>query len=308
MASDQRIHLVTLHGDLLVFQCKHPSSKGSGITFWRTSFNRGTGTFLNEDNEIIPMYENASRAVSIVHCTTAVDVKTRQKVLCILLRLHRKGSQGFKYMLYSLCNRTSAKLHVEFSLPYEMGNDVSILRGPTLVWSHKDVMIYTSAETGSVKEVPIRLKVNFLGELPLPRRQLAILGSQKMTQEVEVGNDGEDKTVLYFIEDGRTFSADCLLPSAYHLVVRCMLVLSAKEVDGSLRSTVVAATCRKQLVWFENGLPEEVCFLPYEKPKSIRTVHAGSGCLIVVVFEHGNVCAVWKDTFKVGYGVLLWYF
>lgn len=297
--------MVALHGDLFIFQCKHPSSKGSEITFWRTSFNRGSGTFLNKDDEIIPMCENTSRAVSIVHCSTAVNVKTRQRVLCILLRLHRKESQGFKYMLYSLCNRTRTKLHVEFSLPYEMGNNVLILHGPTLVWSYEDVIFYTSAETGSVKEVPIHLKVSFLGELPLPQRPLTILGSQKMTQEVELGNDGEDKAVLYFIEDGRTFSADYLLPSAYSLVVGCMLVLSAKEVDGSLRSTVVAATCRKQLVWFENGFPEEVCVLPYEEPRSIRTVHAGSGCLIVVVFEHGNVCAVWKDTFKVGYGLLL---
>ncbi|KAB5576660.1 hypothetical protein PHYPO_G00200250 [Pangasianodon hypophthalmus] len=299
MASDQRIHMVTLHGDLVIFQCKHPSSKGSEITFWRMSFNRDSGTFLNKDDKIIPMYENASRAARIVRCTTAVNVKTRQRVLCILLRLHRKRSQGFKYMLYSLNSRTSAKLHVEFSLPYEMGNDISILRGPTLVWSHEDIVFYTSAETGSVKEVPIRLKVSFLGELPLPQRQLAILGSQKMTEEEEVGNDTEDKTVLYFLEDGRTFSSDLLLPSAYSLVVRCMLVLSAKQVDGLLRSTVVAATCRKQLVRFENGLPEEVCLLPYEEPQSIRTVHVGSGCLIVIVFERGNVCAVWKDTFKV---------
>lgn len=300
----QPLHMVTLHGDLLIFQCKHPNSRSSEIIFWRVSFNRGSGTFLNKDDKITTMYENTSRAVSIVHCTAVVNVKTRQRALCILLRLHRKGSQGFKYMLYSLSSRTSAKLHVEFSLPYEMGKDVSIFHGPTLVWSHQDIVFYTSAETGSVKEVPIHLKVNFLGELPLSRRPIAVLGLQKMTEE-EMGNDVEDKTVLYFLEDGKTFSADCLLPSAYSLVVRCMLVLSAKEVDGSLRSTVIAATCRRQLVWFENGLPDEVCLLPYEEPRSIRTVHTGSGCLIVVVFEHGNVCAVWKDTFKVGFVVFL---
>lgn len=261
------------------------------------SFARDSITFINEDDKITPMYENTSRAVSIVHCTAAINLKTRQRALCILLRLHRKASQGFKYMLYSLSSRTSAKLHVEFSLPYEMGKDVSIFHGPTLVWSHEDMVFYTSAETGSVKEVPIRLKVNFLGEFPLPQRPLAVLGLQKMTEE--------DKTVLYFLDDGRTFSADCLLPSAYSSVVQCMVVVSAKEVAGSLRSTVVAATCRRQLVWFENGLPEEVCRLPYEEPRSVRIVHTGSGCLLVVVFEHGNVCAVWKDTFKVGFMVFL---
>lgn len=266
------------------------------------SFNRDLGTFLNKDNKVTSLYESGSRAVRIVHCTSAIQVKTRQRVLCILLSLHRKGSQGFRYMLYSLSSRSCAKLHVEFSLPYTMGSDVSILRGPTLVWSHKDVVFYTSAEAGGVKEVPICLKINFLGELPLTQRPLAILGWQKTTEK-EAGSDGEDQTVLYFIEDGRTFNTDGLLPRAYSLVVRCMLVLSAQEVAGSLRSTVVAATCRRQLVWFENGLPEKVCLFPYEEPRSIQTAHTGSGCLIVVVFKHGNVCAVWKDTFKVGYGV-----
>lgn len=311
MAFDQHTlsHVVTLHSDLFIFQSKHLSSKGSEITFWRMSFNRNSGTFLNKDNEMIQMYENVSRTVHIVQCTTAVNVRTRQRVLCVLLRLHRKASQGFMYMLYSLSSGTSAKLNLEFSLPYKMGSIVSILRGPTLLWSHQDVVFYISAETGSVKEVPIHLKVSFLGELPLPQRQLAVVGSQKMTEEEqEVRNDGEDKIVIYFIEDGRIFSASHLLPSAYSLVVGCMLVLSAQEVDGSLRSTVVAATCRKQLVWFENGLPEKVCLLPYEEPRSIRTVDAGSGCLLLLLFEHGNVCAVWKDTFKVGHGVLLWYF
>lgn len=277
--------------------------------FRRMTFNRDLGTFLNKDDEIFPMCEKASRAASLVHCTTAINVRTRQRVVCILLRLHQKGSQGFRYMLYSLSSRTSAKLHVEFSLPYKMGSTVSILRGPTLLWIHQNVIFYTSVETGSVKEVPIHLKVNFLGELPLPQRQLAVVGSQKMTEEEEeVRNDGEDKSVLYFIENGRICSADHFLPSAYSSVVVCMLVLSAKEVDGSLRSTIVAATCRKQLVWFENGLPEKMCLLPYEEPRSIRIVHAGSGCLILILFEHGNVCAVWNDTFKVGHDVLLWYF
>lgn len=308
MESEQRSHVVTLHGDLFIFQCKRPSSKGCEITFCRMSFSRDSGTFLNKDNEIIPIYQNSSRVVRIVCCISAMSAKTRQKVLCVLLRLHRKESTGFRYMLFSLDSRTNAKLHLEFSLPYKMSSSVSILRGPTLVWSHQDIIFYTSAETGSVKEVPIHLKVIFLGELMLPRRRLAVLGSQKMTEEEEeLVSDGDHQAVLYFLEDGRTFSADHLLPSAYRLVVRCMLVLSATEVDGSLRSTVVAATCRRQLVWFENGLPEKVSLLPYEDPQSVQTVHTGSGCLLIIRFQHGDVCAVWKDTFKVGHGALLRY-
>ncbi|KAI5628614.1 Fanconi anemia group B protein [Silurus asotus] len=299
MASDQLIHMVPLHGDLFSFQCKQTHSKGSEITFCRMAFNRDSGIFLNDDDEVTPLYKNASRSASIVCCASVVNIKMRQKVPCVLLKHHRKGPSGFKYMLYSLSSRTTVKLDVEFSLPYEMIDDVSVLRGPTIVWRHEDAVFYTSAETGSVKEVPIHLTVNFLGEIPLPRRTLAILGLQKTTDDEEMENETEDKMVLYFIEDGRTFSADCLLPSAYNSVVRCVLVLSAEELAGLLRSTVVAATCRKQLVLFENGLPEEVCLLPYEEPQSIQAVHVGSGCLLVIIFQCGNVCAVWRDTFKV---------
>ncbi|KAI5107578.1 Fanconi anemia group B protein, partial [Silurus meridionalis] len=297
--SDQLIHMVPLHGDLFSFQCKQTHSKGSEITFCRMAFNRDSGIFLNDDDEVTPLYKNASRSASIVCCASVVNIKNRQKVPCVLLKYHRKGPSGFKYMLYSLSSRTTVKLHVEFSLPYEMSDDVSVFRGPTLVWRHEDVVFYTSAETGSVKEVPIHLTVNFLGEIPLPQRTLAILGLQKTTDDEKMENETEDKMVLYFIENGRTFSADCLLPSAYNSVVRCVLVLSAEELAGLLRSTVVAATCRKQLVLFENGLPEEVCLLPYEEPQSIQAVHVGSGCLLVIIFQCGNVCAVWRDTFKV---------
>ncbi|KAM9486129.1 Fanconi anemia group B protein [Clarias gariepinus] len=294
MSTDHQVHTVTFHGDLLIFQCKHPSPKASEVTFCRVSFNRDSGTFTNKDDEVIPMYKNASRAVSIIRCATALNARTRQRVPWVLLRLHTKASQGFKYMLYSLTGKTHAKLHAEFSWSYEIGEDVSILRGPTLVWSHQDVVFYMSAETGGVKEVPMRLRINFIGELPLPQRHLAVLSSGKTTEQ-----DGEDKPLLYLLEDGRTFDADRLLPAAYSAVVRCMLVPSAQAVDGSLGSTVVAVTSQKQLVWFENGLPEEVCPLPYDEPQSVRLVHTGSGCLVAVVFGHGNVCAVWKDSFKV---------
>ncbi|KAI4898791.1 hypothetical protein NFI96_026048, partial [Prochilodus magdalenae] len=272
------------------------SPKGSEIAFWRMAFGQDSGGFFNKDGRVSSIYKNASREVNMVNCTSAVDIRTRQKVPCILLRLRKKATQGFKYMLYSLEGLTSAKLHVELVLPYEIDDDVSVFRGPTLVWSRKDRVFYTSSEAGGVREVPIRLSVNFIGELPLCQRRIGILGSEVLSGEANRRN----KMLLYFLEDGRTFSGTCLLPEAYSSVVRCMMVLSAEEGEGLLRSTVLAATCRKQLVRFENGLPEDVCVLPYEDPFSLRIVHVGDGgCFIVVVFDHGNVCAVWKDSFKI---------
>ncbi|TTK00923.1 Fanconi anemia group B protein [Bagarius yarrelli] len=259
-SAHQCFHMATLHGDLLIFQCKHTSSRGSEVAFWRMSFNEDSGTFFNRDNKIT-MYENSSKAVSIVHCTTAVNVKTRLRVLCILLRLHQKGSHGFKYMLYSLSSTTRAVLHVEFSLPYKMPEDVFILRGPTLIWCHKGVVFYTSAKNGSIKEVPIHLYVNFLGELPLSQR-LAVVGLQKMSEDKSNGNDCDNKAVLYFLEDGRIFSAD--------YVAACWTDVHLLLVDDFVR-----AGSEQMLLLFEevkpaDGIPEkflltDLCDISYSR-------------------------------------------
>ncbi|XP_062862011.1 Fanconi anemia group B protein [Trichomycterus rosablanca] len=295
MAFVEDIQMVTLQGEVMVFRCKYLTSRSSEVTFWRTSFQEDSGIFSNKDDKTVTLFKGTSRGVSIVQCSTAVNIKTRQKVPQVLLKICKKG--GFKYMLLSLSSNNNAEVHVEFSLPYEMSG-VSILHGPTLLWSYQDTIFYTSSQADGVKEVPFCMKVSFVFELPLRHKKLGILGS-RMVQKQQMKSDGKDKPILYFIEDGRTFRGDCLIPDIYSSVVCCLVVLNIKEIDGSLRSSLVAATSKKQLVYFENGLPEEVCVLPFEEPQSIRIVHTGTGCLIVVGFEHGNVCAVWRETFKV---------
>ncbi|KAE8299250.1 Fanconi anemia group B protein [Larimichthys crocea] len=82
-----------------------------------------------------------------------------------------------------------------------------------------------------------------------------------------------------------------------------MLVLSADEGDGDgavLRSEVVAATCNRQLVYFNDGVVKDVCQLPFEQPEDVQLINTGrNGCLFVVSFHQGRVCAVWKETFQV---------
>uniref|UniRef100_A0A4W4FRZ7 FA complementation group B n=2 Tax=Electrophorus electricus TaxID=8005 RepID=A0A4W4FRZ7_ELEEL len=302
MESERHIRIMACRGDLLLFQCRRSSSTGSEIAFWKMSFERDLGSFLNNEDCKTIMYKNSSREVDIVHCASAVDLKTRQKVPCVLLRLIKKGSQGFKYMLYSLNNLSIASLHVELTVPYEMVDNISVLSGPTLVWSHGKTIFYTSPQTGGIKNVPVLLSAILSEELPLWKRELVVVGSGMHASE-DMGkqvNVTEGKTLLCFLEDGKMFSGACLLPDAYSSLIQCMVLLSAEDVDGLMQSTVLAATCRKQLLCFVNGLPEDMCLLPYEEPKSIEIVYTGaSRCLLAVIFNHGNVCVVWKDTFKV---------
>lgn len=296
MAAERLIEMLSVGGDVLVFQRKSLSSKsrdhrkGSEVSFCILSFNRDSQSFSIRDRKIQPMHRDSSAETDLVHCASAVDVQQRQKVPCVLLKLCKKRTSAFKYMLYSVCTSTERKLHVEFALPYEMRENISILQGPTLVWSHENSVFYASSRTGGVKEVPVPMTVKFIGELPLHQRKLVIYGTRS---DVE--------NILYFIEEEEEpCKAACLVPDAYSAVIQCMMVFSAEEVGGSLKSAVLAATSMKQLVCFENGLPRDVCLLPYEQPLSIRLVHTlKNDCLVVVTFSQGNVCAVWKDTFQV---------
>ena len=64
---------------------------------------------------------------------------------------------------------------------------------------------------------------------------------------------------------------------------------------------VLAATSEKQLVRFEDGVPRDVCPLPFDAPEDLRVADTGrNGRLIAVSFDQGHVAAVWEDAFQVG--------
>ncbi|XP_026126847.1 Fanconi anemia group B protein [Carassius auratus] len=300
MAEERCVKMLASKGEVLAFQCKSFSSKprdrgkGSEVSFYSLCFTRDSHSFSVSNRNSSLIHKDSSAETDVVYCCSALDVQQRQKVPCVLLRVCKKRTSAFKYMLYSVCTSTDVKLHAEFVLPYEMRDNISILLGPTLIWSHENSVFYASSQTSGVKEVPVQIKVNFIGELPLRQRKLVIQGAQHVTSD-----QPKVENILYFIEDGRSLDSACLVPDAYSCVIQCMLVLSAEEVDGGLRSAVLAATSMKQLVRFENGLPLDVCVLPYERPLSIQMIHTlRNDALVVVTFVEGNVCAVWKDTFQ----------
>ncbi|XP_043086495.1 Fanconi anemia group B protein [Puntigrus tetrazona] len=298
MAAEPSVKMLAFKGQVLVFQSESFVSKardhrrGSQVSFHSLSFDRDSQSFSVRDRASSPIHKDSS-AADVVHCCSALDVQQRQKVPCVLLRLCKKRTSAFKYALYSVGASSEAKLHAEFALPYEMRDNISISLGPTVIWSHESSVFYASSQTGGVKEVP--MTVNFIGELPLRQRKLVLRGAQS-----DPGDERTARNVLYFVEDGRSVSSACLVPDAYSPVIRCMTVLWAEEVDGGLRSAVLAATSTKQLVGLENGLPRDVCALPYERPLSVRAMRTlRNDCLAVVTFADGNVCAVRKDTFQV---------
>ncbi|CAG05891.1 unnamed protein product [Tetraodon nigroviridis] len=106
-------------------------------------------------------------------------------------------------------------------------------------------------ETGAVKSVPVQVPHAVFGELPFRKDSVFVFGVQEPS-----GTQSVSPNLGYFIENGRTFDGNVILPHPYISITQCMLILSAEKSDCSqvLQSAVVAATSEQQLVYFENGM------------------------------------------------------
>ncbi|XP_071783125.1 Fanconi anemia group B protein [Centroberyx gerrardi] len=307
---NQKPHRLSLCGRVILFQCKRASApreserNASELIFSSLSFKREDNTFLkaNDDGVSIIISRKSSAHVDIVKCKCALDGQKRVNTPCILVAKSHKG-ESFKYSLLMLSSSNRLEPHMEFKLPYQMRESVSILQGPTVLWSHAGDVFYTSLQAGEVRQIPIQFSHSLIGELPLHKGQVFVLGLQNSSKEglrdQSSGSVGS-QTLGYFVENGQVFDGTMILPHPYSCITQCILVLSAEQVDGVLKSSVVAATSKRQLVYFENGILKEVCQLPFERPKDIRVVNTGrNGCLFTISFDQGHVCAIWKETFQI---------
>ena len=306
----QRTSLLNQNGDILSFQFTYglgsggEQQSGSELRVTRMSFHRETKAFPIKFEGKTEMNRSSSASVEVVGCSSVVDVKVGLAVPCLLLKRCKKQGSLFKYLLFTLSNSNSLNPHLEFKVPYEIKDNLTLLQGPTVLWSNAGMIHYISLQVGEVKQASIHLSsVSFIGELPLDKRQIIIFGSKISSKERTV-NAQEDAwgqiNLGYFLEEGKEFDGAWILPHAYSSVVKCMLFISAEEDEDGLKASVVAATSRKQLVWFEGGAPKDICILPFEEPQNVLMVDTGrNGCLFTISFSHGNVCTVWKDSFQV---------
>uniref|UniRef100_A0A673ASB2 FA complementation group B n=1 Tax=Sphaeramia orbicularis TaxID=375764 RepID=A0A673ASB2_9TELE len=207
--------------------------------------------------------------VDIVKCKCALHVQKRVTTPCILVTKRSKKAQGFKYSLLTLSSSNQLEPCFEFKLPYQLTGDVSIFNGPTVLWTHAGYVYYTSLQAGEVKQIPMH-------------------------------DQSTSQTLGYLVQNGQVFDGAVVLPYPYITITHCILVLSAEEVDGVLKAAVVAATSKQQLIYIEHGIVKDVCHLPFVQPEDIQVVDTGrSGCLFVISFHEGHVCAVWKEKFQV---------
>uniref|UniRef100_A0A3B3Y030 FA complementation group B n=1 Tax=Poecilia mexicana TaxID=48701 RepID=A0A3B3Y030_9TELE len=295
--SNRNVHGLSHGGKILLFTCKRDPAvsvrERSGLTFRSFYFEREGNAFLNATEGATVISRKPSAHVDIVTCKCAVDVQKRVKTAFVLVtKMSEKGS-SFKYSLLAL--RSSHRLEpcIEFKLPYQMKGKVSILQGPTVMWSHDNSVSYTSPEAEGVRKIPIQMSKCLFGELPIQKGQLFALG----LSEPLLAN--HSPTLGYLCEGGQAFDGSLVLPHPYICITQCMRVLTADRVDDVLRCTVVAATSNQQLVLFENGTVKDTCEVPFGQAEDIQMADTGrNGCLFVVSFNQGHVCAVWKETFQ----------
>lgn len=291
-------HWLSHRGKIISFSCvRAPAADGSPISeliFLSQSFDRGKGAFLKAADGAAVLSRSAASA-DVVKCDRAAHIQRRVSTPCVLVAERSGRGDSFRYSLLTLNNSNRLEPCIEFRLPYEMRGGVSILRGPTVLWRHSGSVFYVSVQAGKVRQIPIQLSHTVTGELPFHKDQVFVLGLQSPS-----GQPSDNQTLGCFVETGHTFDGSLVLPDPYICITRCILVLSAAEADGGLKSAAVAATSNKQLVYFENSTVRDVCELPFEQPESIQVVDTGrGGCLFVISFQQGHVCAVWKEAFQV---------
>ncbi|XP_036964704.1 Fanconi anemia group B protein [Acanthopagrus latus] len=298
-------HCLSLAGKLFIFDSKRASvthdSERSELVFRRLSFDREANAFLEAAAAADIISGRRSSHVDILKCKYALNVQQRVTTPCVLVSKKSETGEGFQFSLLTLSSSNLLQPCIEFKLSYQIKEDVYILKGPTVLWSHAGDVFYTSLQAGEVRQIPIQLSHSVAGELPLHTEQVFVLGLQNGPKQ-RLAIKPPSQTQGYFIENGHVFDGTMILPHPYICLTRCMLVLSAEKVDGdgALKCTLVAATSYQQLVYFENGAVKDICQLPFEQPEEIQVVNTGrNGCLFAVSFHQGHVCAVWKETFQI---------
>ncbi|XP_040912815.1 Fanconi anemia group B protein isoform X2 [Toxotes jaculatrix] len=291
-------HRLSLCGKIILFYYKPASGTNDGerseLIFCSLSFEREDNAFLKAAHGEAVISRKTSAHVDIVKCKCAIDVQRRVTTPCVLVTQKSEKGESFQYSLFTLSSSNRLERCIEFKLPYRIRETVSILQGPTVLWSHAGNVFYTSLQAGEVRQIPIQLSHNVFGQLPLRKGQVFVLGLQNENSL------STSQTMGCFVESGHAFDGTMILPHPYICITRCILVLSADRVNGTLKCAVVAATSNQQLIYFENGIIKDTCQLPFEQPEDIQVVNAGrNGCLFVISFHQGHVCAIWKETFEI---------
>lgn len=303
---DQQEKLLSYNGELLIFQLSKEKSSGSSSTklhVRRMMFSSDTKLFVEKN---IGSYSMCDTGVEMIHCSCVSDFRTGILLPCILMKTIKK--KNIEYTLLLLHNFNKFEFILHFKLDYELKEPIKVLDGPTVLWSCAKKIFYISRQTCTILCAPVQFSsIKWVGEIR--NEGIVVLGTRApcLPEAENGGSVVESEAVIwgteclaYAVEKQKVLNGVSFLPHAYSSVVSCVHICKAEVVRNELRTSVVAVTCKSQLIVFQDGLPKDVHKLPYDKPCSIQIAAVeGSKELLVVSFSSGEVCSVWKDSLQV---------
>ncbi|KAM6446914.1 Fanconi anemia group B protein isoform 2-T2 [Liasis olivaceus] len=309
MSVDQREKLLSYNGELLLFQLSKGKNSQSDDTIITTlhvkrmTFDNGTKLFNEMSTGSFCIY---GEDIEIIHCSNASDFRTGILHPCILLK--KKEKKKIKYMLLLLHTFSKFELVLHFKLDYAIKEPVKLLAGPTIIWYNERHLLHISPQTGTVLCAPIQFSsVQWAGQV---EGQGAVVLGTRATCFPEGGNKQSNATsdltiwgcecLAYGVDKQKVLLNANFLPHAYGSVVHCMYVCKAEVRRSKFKTSLIAVTCKGQLIFFQDGWPKEVLQLPYENPFSVQIAAVdGDRQLVIVPFASGDVCAIWKHNLQV---------
>jgi len=311
MLLDEQEQFLSYNGEVLVFQLSKPlegeADKTMNLCVRRMVFNRDTKLFVQKSSGLFSMRASHSK-IQIICCSCATDSRTGIILPCILIK-KKKRNNVVKYLLLLLHSSNQFEQSFHFKLDYELKEDIRLFTGPSVLWRHANELFYISSDTCTVLSAPVQLSsVVWTGEIE--NEGTVVLGIRTAWLS-ETEDEGElstsDRAIWgseffgYAVAAQKMLTVTCFMPHAYSRVVSSVCICKNGILKKQLRISLVAVTHKNQLIWFQDGLPNGVCELPYEKPCSVKTaVTSNNDLLFIVSFASGNICAVQRrDTLQV---------
>ncbi|XP_028656685.2 Fanconi anemia group B protein isoform X1 [Erpetoichthys calabaricus] len=312
MSGEDRVQCVShaFLGEILSFkmvQAQIMSGKGerkSDLHFKRKTFSQEESKFVCTSEGNATFCSHSMVTTEIVCFSTVTVLENGLSEPCILLKHNSKKRTNFKYSLLLFHCTNILEPCLEFKLQYEVTDNVTVLNGPTVLWTHGNNVYCVSSKSNIISIIPVSFSsVKFIGEIKT--KGIAIVGVRECTAEEEHDSQSDqavwgNELIVYFLESQSIFDGALFLPHAYSAVVTNLLILTAEGTEDNLETSVVAATSKNQLIFFEGGTPKKVCQLPFDGPIDIRQATTGRNeVLFVVAFTSGKVCAVRKECWQV---------
>ncbi|XP_043852019.1 Fanconi anemia group B protein isoform X2 [Dromiciops gliroides] len=313
MSSDEQDKLLSYNGEVLLFQlskgdlAEEGTAKTCKLHMRRMTFDKITRVFIQKSTAIFRMHGEHS-SFEMICCSCAADFRTGINLPCVLIRRNKKKSV-FKYFLLLLHSSNEFEQRMDFTLDYEMKDDIKILNGPSVLWRHTRTFFYMSSQNDTIVSAPVKFSsIKWAGEVENLGTVLLGVGEPHSTKRESSQRSSESDCAIwgtefyaYSLEDQKILSSAYFLPHAYGSVVTCIHICATKVVNTVLRISLIALTQKNQLICFQDGVPKSVCQLPFQDPCALQVMASSGGDLFYIVsFRSSDVCAIWKKSFQIG--------